>query len=85
MKLIEIHERIAEHLTPDVLDRWGFSPIEDGRLALATDISGELLVNMLAVECPEVVEEVFGARLTDTGLRPAGGDGPGSLRQILSL
>ena len=90
MSEVVIPAKIADRLTDDVLHKWGFPPLgatSDGQLVLSleADASATLLSNMLANECPELCKELLGFVPQDNGLRPAGGDGPRLLRQLLSM
>ena len=90
MTSVQLTPALCAKLTPEVLERWAFHPegLDRDKSVLKFDVKDpvavELLGNMLAVECrAEMAEEGIPAK--DTGLRPAGGDGPPHLRQLLSL
>ena len=86
---IQLTHAILSKLTPEVLTRWAFDveDLDDDKATLEVEDSPqnrEIVSNMLAVECADELKAI-GLDSRDTGLRPAGGDGPVSLRRMLSL
>ena len=92
-----LSRHIASALTKDLLDKWALSHCRivrhrNGEMTITLDSRAEgiHLQNCMATDARDGVQAAIDAgeydsHETDTGARPAGGDGPSGLRSLLSF